>query len=70
VEWWYRRHSERPYSDPVYTEEKCEVAAKPFSHRESLKDFFNNSLSPRVPISSGHHVSNFPDRIVRAIVFA
>jgi hypothetical protein len=36
----------------------------------TLEGCFNDSLSPSAPIASGHHVSNFPDRIARAIVLA
>jgi hypothetical protein len=68
IEGWYRRHSERPRQDPVYTKQKREVATKPLSHRRSLKNVFDDRLGSRVPIASGLHVSDFPNRITRAIV--
>ena len=52
------------------TKDKREVATKPFSHRRPLKNVFNDSLGSHVPIASGLHVSNFPNRIARAIVLA
>ena len=68
VEGWYRRCSEISRQDPVYTNQKREVATKPFSHRRPLQNVFNDRLSSRIAASSGLHVSDFPNRITRAIV--
>ena len=57
-----------PRATRCSTKEKREVASKPFSHRRPLKNVFNDSLGSRAPIASGHHVSDFPNRIARAIV--
>src|SRR5580704_15133230 len=61
-------HSEGPRQDTVYTKQKREVTTKPFSHRRSFQDVFNDCLKSRVPVAPGLHVSDFPNRIARAIV--
>src|SRR5277367_3664147 len=61
-------HSEWSRQDPVYTKQKREVAAKPFSYCRPLKNVFDDGLGSYVPLASGLHVSDFPNRIARAIV--
>src|ERR1035437_4947751 len=63
-------HSYSPRQDPVCTKHKREVTTKPFSHRRPLKNVFNDRLGSHVPVSSGLHISDFPNRIERAIILA
>ncbi len=65
-----RRRRESPACERVETENKGEVATKPFAYWRPLKDVFDYTLSSRIPIAPRHHVPNFPDRVARAVVLA